>query len=343
MAVIRGNTLPRVTATTLGDVIVLDGATTRGITTENLFSGRALLTSTYNGNFWTAGTGTLTLGAGKTLTASNTMTMTAVDGSSIAFGSGGTVAYISNNLSVFAATTSAQLAGIMSDETGTGLLVFSISPALTGTPTAPTAAVDTNTTQIATTAMVLAQASAVNPLVNNTVSIGISTRYARADHVHPVDTSRQATLTAGQLPGETSTGSATAGNVGEVIQSSVASGSAVSLSTGVAVNITSISLTAGDWDVSANIYYGPAASTNITVLIASISQTTGTLDLTTLGATNNQRQGGFVPGAGGTVNCLVGPLRISLSGATTIFLVTQANFTVSTLSGYGAIRARRAR
>lgn len=54
------------------------------------------------------------------------------------------------------ATTSAQLAATISDETGTGFAVFSASPALTGTPTAPTAAGGTNTTQLATTAFVLA-------------------------------------------------------------------------------------------------------------------------------------------------------------------------------------------
>lgn len=59
------------------------------------------------------------------------------------------------------------------------------SPALTGSPTAPTAAVDTNTTQIATTAMVLAQAASATPLVAGTAAVGASTRYARADHVHP--------------------------------------------------------------------------------------------------------------------------------------------------------------
>lgn len=67
------------------------------------------------------------------------------------------------------------------------------SPSLTGTPLSTTAAVDTNTTQIATTAFVLGQASASNPIVNGTVAIGTSTRYARADHVHPTDTSRAAT------------------------------------------------------------------------------------------------------------------------------------------------------
>lgn len=71
--------------------------------------------------------------------------------------------------------------------TGTGTTaVLSASPALTGTPTAPTAAVDTNTTQLATTAMVLGQAAAATPLGNAaTAVVGTSTRYARADHVHP--------------------------------------------------------------------------------------------------------------------------------------------------------------
>lgn len=40
-------------------------------------------------------------------------------------------AFVSDNLSVFAATTSAQLAGVLSDETGSGLAVFGTSPVLT--------------------------------------------------------------------------------------------------------------------------------------------------------------------------------------------------------------------
>lgn len=66
------------------------------------------------------------------------------------------------------------------------------SPALTGAPASTTAAVDTNTTQIATTAFVLAQASAVLPVVNGTATIGTATRFARSDHIHPTDTSRAA-------------------------------------------------------------------------------------------------------------------------------------------------------
>ncbi len=64
------------------------------------------------------------------------------------------------------------------------------SPALTGTPTAPTAAADTNTTQLATTAYVLGQASSTTPAMNGTGAVGTASRWARADHVHPTDTSR---------------------------------------------------------------------------------------------------------------------------------------------------------
>lgn len=74
---------------------------------------------------------TLTIADGKTLTSSNTLTLTGTDASSVAFGAGGTVAYTANNLSVFAATTSAQLAGVISDETGTGSLVFGTAPTIT--------------------------------------------------------------------------------------------------------------------------------------------------------------------------------------------------------------------
>ena len=59
-------------------------------------------------------------------------------------------------------------------------------PTFTGTPDSPTAAVDTNTTQIATTAFVLAQAASATPLTEAaTAVVGTSKRYARADHVHP--------------------------------------------------------------------------------------------------------------------------------------------------------------
>ena len=66
------------------------------------------------------------------------------------------------------------------------------SPSFTGTPTAPTAAVNTNSTQIATTAFVVGQAGSSAPLIDGTATVGTSLRYARDDHRHPTDTSRAA-------------------------------------------------------------------------------------------------------------------------------------------------------
>ena len=64
--------------------------------------------------------------------------------------------------STFLATpTSANLAAMLTDETGTGAVVFADSPTLTGTPLATTAVVGTNTTQVATTAYVIAEINKV--------------------------------------------------------------------------------------------------------------------------------------------------------------------------------------
>lgn len=90
----------------------------------------AITPTSVNGLTITTTTGTLTIAAAKTLTVSNTLTLTGTDGSSVAFGAGGTVAYVANKLSVFAATTSAELRGVISDETGTGVLVFADTPTL---------------------------------------------------------------------------------------------------------------------------------------------------------------------------------------------------------------------
>lgn len=80
--------------------------------------------------------------------------------------------------------------------TGTGSMALSISPTFTGAPLAPTAAVDTNTTQIATTAMVLGQAASATPgAITNTAAVGTSTRYARADHVHAFESTAWTTYT----------------------------------------------------------------------------------------------------------------------------------------------------
>jgi hypothetical protein len=115
-----------VTATTGSGSVVL--ATSPTLTTPTI--GAATATS-INGLTISSSTGTLTIANGKTATISNTLTFTGTDSSSVAFGAGGTVLYTSNKISDLSATTSAELAGIISDETGSGVLVFGTAPTFT--------------------------------------------------------------------------------------------------------------------------------------------------------------------------------------------------------------------
>lgn len=90
-----------------------------------------------------------------------------------------------------------QVTGLVADLAAKAPLA---SPTFTGAPAAPTAAANDNTTKIATTAWVIGQASATTPVVDGVAAIGTSLTWARADHVHPTDTTRAAaarTLTAG--------------------------------------------------------------------------------------------------------------------------------------------------
>jgi len=115
-----------VTATTGSGNVVL--ATSPTLTTPAI--GAATATS-INGLTISSSTGTLTIANGKTATVSNTLTFTGTDSSSVAFGAGGTVLYTGNNLADLSSTTSAELAGVISDETGSGALVFGTAPTFT--------------------------------------------------------------------------------------------------------------------------------------------------------------------------------------------------------------------
>lgn len=104
---------------------------------------------------------TLTIADGKTLTASNSLTFTGTDSSSVVFGSGGTVAYTANNLGAFASTTSSQLAEVISDETGSGSLVFGTNPTISSGILAGTSSMNVfNTT--ATTVNAFGAATTLN-------------------------------------------------------------------------------------------------------------------------------------------------------------------------------------
>jgi hypothetical protein len=143
----------------------------------------------------------------------------------------------------------------------------------------------------------------------------------------------------GQIPGTSTNDNASAGNVGEFISSTVLVGSAVSVSSVTAFNVTSISLTAGDWDVWGTLATNPGGST---------TQVSCTGWLTTSSATiptipNNGAFNSLV-GISATTGLTMplGRMRLSLSATTTVFLEGFVNFT-GTDAAYGFIGARRVR
>ena len=145
----------------------------------------------------------------------------------------------------------------------------------------------------------------------------------------------------GQLPATTTNDSASAGNLGEIIVSEVLSASAVSLTTATAADVTSISLTAGDWDVSGNICNTNGSGTLITSFIGWISSTSATLPTAPNKGAEFSLVLAFTATAG---NCMpTGTARFSLASTTTVFLSVREVFTVSTSSAYGYLRARRVR
>lgn len=145
------------------------------------------------------------------------------------------------------------------------------------------------------------------------------------------------------LVGTTTNDNAAPGIVGEYISASVVAGSAVALTTATGANVTSISLTAGDWDVWGNIGFVPAATTNITQLQGGCSTTSAQIPgVPNAGFLQQFGSGGLVPGAANLSSAVV-PFRFSLAVTTTVFLTALANFTVSTLGAYGFIAARRRR
>lgn len=150
------------------------------------------------------------------------------------------------------------------------------------------------------------------------------------------------------IQGTTTNNNAPAGYIGEIITATVIAASAVSLTTATSANVTSVSLTAGDWDVEGMIDFVTAATTNINHIHGGISDTTNTL-LTQTGSANvgtdpnfNRFYFNFAPGVfTETVSTPV--VRVSLAATTTIYIVASATFTVAALTAYGSIRARRVR
>lgn len=174
----------------------------------------------------------------------------------------------------------------------------------------------------------------INDQSSTTVMTGVS---GRADF--PAHLSATNNNVISPLLGTTAADNAPAGTWGQFLTNTLASGSAVSLTTATTANITSISLTAGDWQVFGTVAFNPDTTTTTTYMKAGISTTSATL-----GA-----QGSFtslpVAIADNAEDAVVPTpfVHVNVSATTTVYLVGRAAFAASTMTGYGQIIAWRVR
>lgn len=187
--------------------------------------------------------------------------------------------------------------------------------------------------------------------ISNSIGIGLNVTLASPNQIVIGNSSHVSSQIYGYLDapqglkgaGTTTNDNAAAGYIGEYVSSEIAPGSGVSLTSGAAVNITSISLTAGDWDVWGNVLFRPSASAAIVSLTGFIS-TNGT---TYPGSANAGAVGRMVFPASFVPNddiiIVAGTKRISIASTTTVYLESVQYYSGGSMTGAGFIGARRVR
>ncbi len=177
------------------------------------------------------------------------------------------------------------------------------------------------------------KAGSSTPVMDGTAAVGSALTWARADHVHPTDTSRA------PVAGVTDGSNAAAGQIGEVISNVITT--VVVLTTGVTSVVGQINLTPGDWDVCGEVWVNVVGA-SLTFAVASINQAgQGMAAAPLMGGARTQ----VVPAisAGNTQVLSLRTCRVSLTTATTYSLFAQSIFTGGGCNTTGVIWARRAR
>lgn len=143
----------------------------------------------------------------------------------------------------------------------------------------------------------------------------------------------------GQLPGTTTNDNASAGKVGEYIESVVSN---VTLpTTGNYGDATSINLTAGDWDTYLACYF--SGGTGYTVWITGISQTSGNSNSGLVVGSNFAVIDNLVSKASSQQFLTIGSYRQSLNSTTTIYGKIRNDYTGGSPVAYCRLSARRMR
>lgn len=154
------------------------------------------------------------------------------------------------------------------------------------------------------------------------------------------------------IVGTTTNNSANAGAVGETICAQVTNGGSptgcatnsntpISVTSAAAVNVASVSLTAGQWDVCGNVQFNTAGGAAPTLLLAWISTTSTTVP-TTMDISHplTALQATF---AAGNQAIPVACTFMKLASTTTVYLEGSVTFSSGTMTAFGYISAVRRR
>ena len=141
----------------------------------------------------------------------------------------------------------------------------------------------------------------------------------------------------GGIAGTVSGEDAPTGLVGEFVESKVASSSAVTLTNGTPANVVSISLTAGDWDVTGIVSYSFEGLTPSAAHQAGISTTSATVP------SDGRQTYVTSPSGDSTMSAVLSTRRVNVTSTTTVYAVATANFSEGTAKAFGQISARRVR
>lgn len=232
------------------------------------------LTGTWNGDVIGAdygGTGvsnaitsTITLGGALELSGAFDATFTLTDDTTVTFPETGTLATTSNKLSDFAATTSAELAGTISDETGfstpDGVLVFNYEPTFQVSMDADA----TFEAFVSSTDLTIANATAAQNLNIATASTGSSSYYLATGATNNTETKTVEIGTNGTAGSTTSIsiGSTTGTSTTTVNQDLVVGGDLTVH--GTTTTIESTTLTVNDINIELGTPVAPATASDVT-------------------------------------------------------------------------------
>lgn len=217
----------------------------------------------------------------------------------------------------------------LSGSTGTANFVGSTSPNIT-TPRVITAINDTNGNELL---KVTATASAVNEITIANQATGNSPSFgATGDDANITLVLNGKGTSGAALQGKTNAGNVAAGYLSEFLSSVIAAASGVVLADNVAANVTSISLTAGDWDVWGNVAFVSNTGTS--------SYAEGWISTTSATSPDASLFSQVIPLATSNTGMCVPSIRINVSGAQTVYLSVVAGVSVA-LKACGGIYARR--